>query len=274
MSTQTSSRIATPEPLAESARRAPIREQHLRTDKWWRTPLIYVTVLTAFIIYSTYAVFIGNHFTIPGRPYISPFYSPCTADACGPARTPLIGHMFGGLFFLSRIVFLMSPLGFRLTCYYYRKAYYRSFYLSPPACAVAEPHNRYSGERRFPLVLQNTHRYWWYSAVLVLTVLATDAVLSYNWDGKFGMGLGSLVLTVNVLLIAGYTFGCHSCRHILGGRLNHFSKHKIRYWFWTQVSKLNARHGFFAWASLISVALADIYIRLASAGVFHDPRFF
>ena len=29
---------------------------------------------------------------------------------------------------------------FRLTCYYYRKAYYRSFWLSPPACAVAEPH--------------------------------------------------------------------------------------------------------------------------------------
>jgi hypothetical protein len=274
MSTETSTHIATPPTQPSTPNRAPIRAQTLRTDRWWLTPLIYVTILTAFVVYSTYAVFIGNHFAVPGRPYISPFYSPCTADACGPARTPVVGHLFGGFFFISRIVFLTFPLGFRMTCYYYRKAYYRSYYLSPPACGVAEPHNKYTGERRFPLVLQNTHRYWWYSAVIILFLLAVDAVLSFNWDGSFGMGLGSLVLTVNVLLIAAYTFGCHSCRHILGGRLNHFSRHKIRYWFWTQVSRLNARHGFFAWASLISVALADVYIRLVSAGAFHDPRFF
>ena len=28
---------------------------------------------------------------------------------------------------------LIFPLGFRLTCYYYRKAYYRAFFLAPPA---------------------------------------------------------------------------------------------------------------------------------------------
>jgi hypothetical protein len=88
------------------------------------------------------------------------------------------------------------------------------------------------------------------------------------------MGLGTLIMVVNVVLLAAYTFGCHSCRHVLGGRLNHFSRHPIRYWLWTQVSKLNARHGFFAWASLISVGVTDLYIRLASHGVFDDPRFF
>jgi hypothetical protein len=274
MSTQTPSRIATPAPLPETPPRAPIRQQTLRKDRWWVTPLIYVTVLTAFVVYSTWAVFVGNHFALAGRPYISPFYSPCTADACGSFRTPAIGHLFGGLFFLSRIVFLIFPLGFRATCYYYRKAYYRSYYLSPPACAVAEPHVRYSGERRFPLTLQNTHRYWWYAAILVLFLLAYDAFMAFNWDGSFGMGLGTLIMVANVVLLSAYTFGCHSCRHIMGGRLNHFSKHPIRYRLWTQASKLNARHGFFAWASLLSVAFVDIYIRLVASGAFHDPRFF
>ena len=266
--------MATDTAAATGTGRATIKARTLRTDRWWLTPLIYVTVLTGFVVYSTWAVFVGNNFSLHGRPYISPFYSPCTADACGEFRTPVIGHLFGGAFFISRIVFLTLPLGFRMTCYYYRKAYYRSFWLSPPACAVAEPHSSYSGERRFPLIIQNSHRYWWYAAVPVLFLLAVDAVLSFNWDGSFGMGLGSLVMVVNVLLIAGYTFSCHSCRHILGGRLNNFSKHRVRYWFWTQVSRLNHRHGFYAWASLISVAACDIYIRLVAAGAFHDPRFF
>jgi hypothetical protein len=274
MSTETPDRIATPAALPETPPRAPIRQQTLRKDRWWITPLIYVTVLTAFVIYSTWAVFVGNNFSIPGRPYISPFYSPCTANACGPVATPVIGHWFGDLFFLSRIVFLIFPLAFRATCYYYRKAYYRSYWLSPPACAVAEPHVRYSGERRMPLILQNSHRFWWYAAVVILFLLGYDAVMAFNWNGEFGMGLGTLIMVINVLLLASYTFGCHSCRHILGGRLNHFSKHPIRYWMWTQVSKLNARHGFFAWASLLSVAFVDIYIRLVATGAFHDPRFF
>jgi hypothetical protein len=266
--------MATDTAAATGAGRATITARTLRTDRWWLTPLIYLIVLTAFIAYSTWAVFVGNNFAKDGLPYISPFYSPCTADACGEFKTPVIGGLFGGAFFISRMAFLIFPLGFRLTCYYYRKAYYRSFWLSPPACAVSEPHTKYTGERRLPLIIQNSHRYWWYAAVPILFLLATDAVLAFNWDGEFGMGLGTLVMVVNVLLIAGYTFSCHSCRHIMGGRINNFSKRPIRYWFWTQVSRLNLRHGAFAWLSLFSVALCDLYIRLVSAGVFHDPRFF
>ncbi len=87
-----------------------------------------------------------------------------------------------------------------------------------------------------------------------------------------GIGVGTVVLVINAVLIAGYTFGCHSCRHITAGRLNSFSKHPIRYRFWTLVSKLNARHEEWAWASMIWIALADLYIRLVSAGVFNDPH--
>lgn len=262
-------------PVAPGSRRAAITGRTLRKDRWWALPAVYVVVLSAFVVYSTYAVVVGDNFfvTAGGRHYISPFYSPCVADGCGNVTTPLLGGAFGSLFLLSRIIILLGPLGFRSTCYYYRKVGYRSFWRSPPACAVAEPHRRYTGERRFPLVLMNTHRYWWYVAMAFCIMLGYDAYLSFRFGGGYGMGLGSLLLTVNVVLVTLYTVSCHSCRHILGGRLNHFSRHPLRYRLWTAVSRLNVRHGTFAMASLTTLALTDLYIRLVAAAVFADPRF-
>ncbi|MGH2394055.1 MAG: hypothetical protein ACRDGH_11305, partial [Candidatus Limnocylindria bacterium] len=165
---------------------------------------------------------------------------------------------------------------FRMSCYYYRKAYYRAFWLSPPACAVAEPHGGYSGETRFPLILQNLHRWFFYAAVAVAVILTFDVVLAFrDANHEWGhMGLGTLILLVNVVLIWLYTLGCHSCRHAVGGRLRHFSKHPIRYRAWTFVSKLNAQHARWAWLSLFSVALADLYVYLLANAAFDDPRFF
>jgi hypothetical protein len=166
-------------------------------------------------------------------------------------------------------------LGFRLTCYYYRRAYYRAFWASPPACAVAEPHAKYTGETRFPLIMQNLHRYFFYAATIVSVVNTYDVIRAFHGkDGGFGLGLGTLIMLVNVLLLWAYTVSCHSCRHITGGRLRHFSKHPVRYKMWTFVSKLNARHGTYAWYSLFSVALVDLYVYLLATGAFDDPRFF
>jgi hypothetical protein len=167
-------------------------------------------------------------------------------------------------------------LGFRMTCYYYRKAYYRAFWQSPPACAVAEPHGKYSGETKFPLIFQNAHRYFFVLATLFNIILTWDAVLGYrNAQGQWGhMGLGSLILVINACLLWAYSASCHSCRHIMGGRLKHFSKHPVRYKAWGFVSKLNTRHMLLAWLSLFGVALTDLYVWLLSSGAFTDPRFF
>jgi hypothetical protein len=43
---------------------------------------------------------------------------------------------------------------------------------------------------------------------------------------------------------------------------------------WTTVSRLNMNHAKFAWLSLFSVALTDLYIYLLASGAFSDPRFF
>jgi hypothetical protein len=163
-----------------------------------------------------------------------------------------------------------------MTCYYYRKAYYRAFWFSPPACAVAEPHSAYSGETRLPLILNNIHRYFWYAAILVALVLTYDAVLTFrNEQGEWGhFGLGGLIFWANVILIWLYTLSCHSCRHAVGGRLRHFSKHPVRYRLWTWVSKMNGDHARYAWLSLFSVAIADFYVYLLATGAIEDLRFF
>src|SRR6516162_8993881 len=90
---------------------------------------VVVTILTAFVIYSTWSAFVGKDYYVGAdmhRNLISPFYSPCIANSCVPGS-----HQFGTLPFWNyspALLILIFPLGFRLTCYYYRKAYYRSFW--------------------------------------------------------------------------------------------------------------------------------------------------
>ena len=254
-----------------SPTRARIEARTLRNDRWWLLPSVYGLVLLAVIVYLTYAVFAnGNYYW---EPYISPMYSPCLTDNCvggGWGWFPSIAPVTPAL------IIIIFPAGLRATCYYYRKAYYRSFFLSPAACAVPEPRKRYNGEARFPLIVQNVHRYFFYITLLFNGILTYDAVIAFrDHQGDWGhMGLGTLVLVINAVLLWMYNMSCHSCRHAIGGRLRHFSKHPIRYWMWSQATRLNVRHGQIAWASLVFVALTDLYVRLGASGTITDPRFF
>jgi hypothetical protein len=263
-------------PEAPARTRAQLSARTLRTDNWKRAPIVIVTLLTLWVLYATVRVFMGHWYWVPQYHYLTPFYSPCVSGECTPdaaalgrwipAVPPIIPYAFVSLPFV---------LGFRLSCYYYRRAYYRSYWQSPPSCAVREPHAAYTGETRFPLIMQNLHRYFFYMAALIAILLTYDVAQAFRGpDGNFGFGLGSLIMLINVVLVWGYTLGCHSCRHITGGRLKHFSRHPVRYWIWTKVSWLNARHMQFAWASLGTLMLSDLYIMLVASGVFSDPRFF
>jgi hypothetical protein len=255
--------------------RAQIEERTLREDRWWLLPLTTFVVFSAFVVYATWRAFAGVDYY--AAPYVSPFYSPCLSANCVPMEAGPNVALLGEWWTLSpALIFLALPLGFRLTCYYYRKAYYRSFWASPPSCAVAEPHRSYSGETRFPLVMNNIHRYFFYPAFVISVILTYDAVLGFrNADYEWGhMGLGTVILVVNSLLVWGYTISCHSCRHIFGGRLKSFSKNPVRYRMWTWISKLNGRHAQLAWYSLFSLAIADLYVYLLATGTITDPVFF
>lgn len=234
-----------------------------RRDIWWLEPALVFAGLGTFIVYATLRAFEGNFYA--WGPYLSPFYS------------PLIDPQHHWWPFSPALLILLGPLGFRTTCYYYRKAYYRAFFWDPPACAVGELRHGYKGETSFPLILQNIHRYFFYLSFAYLVFLWRDAVRAFDWGGHFGVGLGTLVLLVNVSLLTTYTLSCHSCRHMVGGNLDCFSCAKFgggRLSLWRKVTALNEHHMLIAWLSLFCVGFADLYVRLVSSGAFQDPRLF
>jgi hypothetical protein len=259
---------------APARTRAQIPDRTLRKDNWWRAPAITATLLTLWVTYATVHVFLGHWYFVPQYHYLTPFYSPCVSGECVPGSSTL-GTWIPAVPPIIPYAFVSLPfvLGFRLTCYYYRRAYYRAFWQSPPACAVAEPHAKYSGETRFPLIVQNLHRYFFYAALLISLVNTYDVIKAFHGkDGGFGLGLGTLVMAANVALLWAYTLSCHSCRHITGGRLRNFSSHPLRYRAWTLVSKLNARHMQLAWTTLGTLLITDAYIALVASGHLHDLR--
>jgi len=241
----------------------------LRTDAWWVQPLLVVIGLGGFGIYSTWAALQNAHYYF--APYLSPFYSPCIAANCEHTTIPLIGSWWN---LSPAFLILWIPGGFRATCYYYRKAYYRSFFLSPPACAVKDAAKSYAGETRFPFLFQNLHRYFFYLSLVILAFLWWDAILAFKFPDGFGMGVGTIVLCINAALLSLFSFSCNSCRHVCGGHLNSFHGSPGKYKIWRRVTQLNERHMEYAWVSLIWVGLTDLYVRLLSMGVIHDLRFF
>lgn len=249
----------------------------LRRDNWWVEPALIFLVLSAFIIYATWAAFQNNHFQ--HKNYLSPFYSPVLWGTSHHAWFGTENPWFwpGWLPFSPALLILPFPAGFRLTCYYYRGAYYKAFWSDPPACSVGEPRNSYLGERFLPLVLQNVHRYFLYFALLFLCFLSFDAFCAFFFDEdsngqfkSFGIGVGTLVLLTNVFLLGGYTLGCHSLRHLVGGWMDRFTGAPARTACYNCVSGFNRHHQRWAWLSLFWVAFSDIYIRLCSMGVWKD----
>ena len=253
--------------------RASIAARTLRSDNYWREPLLTVIGLVAWITYATVRVFMQRDYFVPAYHYLTPFYSPCLSKGCVEGSAEFGTFLPDRWFIPFAAITLPFLLLFRFTCYYYRKAYYRSFWFSPPACAVPDGHARYTGESKRPMLGQNAHRYFFYAAVLISLINTWDAFRAFHSPTGFGFGLGNIVLVANVVLLWAYTASCHSCRHIFGGRLKHFSKHPVRYKAWMFISKLNTRHMLLAWTTLASLAITDFYVMSVAAGWITDLRF-
>jgi hypothetical protein len=241
-----------------------------RPDNWAIEPGIVAIGFTAFIVYSLFSALLwGPVFRVnyEADGYLSPFFSPLIAADWLP------------WWFSPAILILWIPLGFRTTCYYYRKAYYRSYFADPPACAVGEPtvHRRYRLETAFPFILQNLHRFFLYLAFVPLFFLWVDALQSFRVAGFWRIGLGGVILLVNVFLLTGYSLSCHSFRHLVGGKVDCFSctrRARLRYSLWRPTTWMNVFHMRWAWASLISVAVADLYVHLLAMRVLTDPAIY
>jgi hypothetical protein len=255
-----------------------------RPDTWWVQPLLVFLVLSGFIAYASWAGMQNAHYWYGN--YLSPLYSP---ELWGKSPHAVLGgpeppwwpsFMTGPLAYSPAMLILVAPAGFRVTCYYYRGAYYKAFWLSPPACAVGKPHAGYSGERAFPLLLQNLHRYFMYAAVLYLFILAHDAYKGL-WFAKagtgaeeLGLGVGTLVLTLNVVFLGSYTLGCHSFRHVIGGFRDVLTRAPFGKKAYDGATCLNRAHQRWAWTSLVWVGFTDLYVRMCSMGIWTDWRIF
>ena len=235
----------------------------LRRDRWWVEPAIIAIGLTVFLGYLTVTAFLdGWEFEI--GPYLSPVFEPKLHGA------------YDAWWFSPALLILWGPVGFRATCYYYRRAYYRSYLLRPPACAVGDVGGAYRGEAGFPLVLQNLHRFFVYVALVFVVLLWIGAIRGFHDpDQGWGIGLGSLVLSVNAFLLMMYTFSCHSIRHLVGGGLDCFSCSawtRARKRVWDYVSLWNVNHRLWAWTSLVWIVFTDVCIRLVANGHITDPN--
>ena len=259
-----------------------------RSDYWWVEPFITGFGFLCFVFYTTWAMFQGNYYWWSSGSegfggYLSPFYSPLLFIEQSIAGAAPITHAWFGPWphwmpnlipVTPAILILAGPLSFRMTCYYYRKFYYRAYFLSPPACTIKGiSQKKYKGETAL-LIIQNLHRYTLYIAIGFVLVLSYDAILAFFRNGELGIGVGTVILLLNPIFLAGYTFGCHAFRHLTGGHQDCFTcpqgKEKIRYRIWQGVTKLNSKHMFWAWISMIWVAFTDIYVRMVSKGYWMD----
>ena len=248
----------------------------MRRDAWWIQPAVVFVILSSFLVYATWAAFQNAHYEFGN--YLSPFYSPLLlGDSPNAWFGPKPGWWPMLLPFSPALIILPFPAGFRFTCYYYRGAYYKAFWADPPSCAVGEPRKGYLGERSFPLIIQNVHGYFLVFALIFLVFLAHDAwkamwFTDASGARHFGIGVGTILLTANVILLSGYTLGCHAFRHLVGGYVDRLSRAPVRKTAYECASRLTARHMVWAWCSLFMVAFCDIYIRMLSMGVWTDFR--
>ncbi len=251
-----------------------------RRDAWWVGPLVTGLVLAGFGVYATSRAVMGYYTDTHAYGHHTSVMADTHAHVLSPFFSPLI--LLPGLpkWVSPAFLILWAPGGFRLTCYYYRKAYYRAFFWDPPGCAVGEVKgNRYMGETGL-LIFQNLHRFFLYVALIFIVILTLDVIWACIWPTKdggmaFGVSIGTLVLAANTTLLSLYTFSCHSLRHLVGGNVDCFScvaMGDARYKLWKGASALNKNHMLWAWTSLFGVGFADFYVWMVASGTITDIR--
>ena len=199
--------------------------------------------------------------------------SPPTAiDRRGHLRAPTLRTDTWWLQPLVTVLVLLGFVAYGIWVAFVDKNYFADPYISPfySPCLAAK-----CGDHATAAIFGS----WWLlsPALIVLPfpiILLWDAVQGMHFADGWGVGLGSLVLLVNAVLLGLYSLSCHSCRHLCGGQADRFSKAPVRFRLWRWTTALNSRHMLYAWVSLVFVALTDLYVRLVAVGTIHDPRFF
>ena len=253
-----------------------------RIDNWLNQPLAMGIALTAALIYTTVRLFLYPdtiHYELNGATIMSPIFSPNVLE----------WELFGlknwdhPSWVNAAILVLWIPFGFRGTCYYMRRVYYRTFFASPVACWVDEPEiNKkigYKGERQL-FIFNNLHRYFLYAAMIIIVIKWWDVTHTLHFtEGAtqgWGICIGTLVMGIEAFLLTMYVTSCHALRHLAGGVLDRWTTPiaRIRGKLFGRISVFNRSHGFWFWTSLIFVFLGDLWVLAAEAGLLSDMVLF
>ena len=256
-----------------------------RIDNWLRQPLAMGIALTAAMIYTAVRLFLYPdtiHYEVNGATVMSPIFSPNVLEwelfglkEWGETDAPSWVN--------AAILVLWIPFGFRGTCYYMRRVYYRTFFASPVACWVDEPEiNKkigYKGEKRL-FIFNNLHRYFLYAAMIILVIKWWDVTHTLHFtEGAaqgWGICIGTLVMGFEAFLLTMYVTSCHALRHLAGGVLDRWTSPiaKLRGKLFGRISVLNRSHGFWFWTSLTFVFLGDLWVLAVDAGMVSDMVLF
>ena len=240
----------------------------LRKDAWWAGPAATVLVLSGFIVYATLRAFEGNAYEWGA--YLSPFYSPFFdvgwAQGLGPRRSSrrrcssCPGPRASGSLATTTARPTTAPSrGTR------RRA------PSASARRTATTARRSSSSSRTCTATRCTWR------VIFLVILWKDAIVGvFGWKDGVHVGVGTLVMLTNCVLLSGLHVRLPQLpaphrrqrEQLLDGRARQRAP-----------PALEARHAcstsgtmLFAWVSLFSVALTDLYIRMVAQRRHHRRR--
>ena len=188
-----------------------------RRDNWWLQPLVVFLGLSAFIVYATWAAFQGDHYTYGPLPVAVLFAGPLRRFAARLVRRPRRGGR-RGCRTRRRFLILWAPAGLPAHLLLLPRRVLQGVLGRPAQLRrgrtaqglhrreqLAAPHPEHPP--LFPVRRGAVHR----DARL-------DAIRAFWFADGFGIGIGTLILCANAILLGGYTFGCHSLRHIIGGR--------------------------------------------------------
>jgi len=260
-----------------------------RIDNWWSQPLTMGVGLTAALVYTFWRLFLYGTETENGTSLIS--YELEGSTVMSPIFSPnvLEWNLFGlnewnhPEWVNAAILVLWIPFGFRGTCYYMRRVYYRTFFASPVACWVDEPDiNKkigYGGEKRL-FIFNNLHRYFLYAAMIILVIKWWDVTHTMHFDSAshhgYGVSLGTFVMGIEAFLLTMYVTSCHALRHLAGGMLDRWTTgiSRIRGQLFGKISVLNRSHGFWFWTSLTFVFLGDLWVLAVAEGHLSDAVLF
>ena len=256
-----------------------------RIDNWWSQPMTMGIGLTAALIYTFWRlVLYGTEaangtslisYELHGSTVISPIFSPNVLE----------WNLFGlnewnhPEWVNAAVLVLWIPFGFRGTCYYMRRVYYRTFFASPVACWVDEPDiNKaigYKGEKRL-FIFNNLHRYFLYAAMIILVIKWWDVTHTMHFHSAehngYVLSIGTFVMAIEAFLLTMYVTSCHALRHLAGGMLDRWTTgiSRVRGVLFGKISVLNRSHGFWFWTSLAFVFVGDLWVLAVAEGRLSD----